>query len=686
MATGSITSLGIGSSLDLQGMLDTQREADEAINDLKADEIETQTAVKEQLNSVLSQLLSMKTSSLNLSLSSNYLYRSVAVSDTDMVTATALDGTDTGSHRVETSRLASSSTYVSEGASSKTACVYVPTVQESTTGFEETGIVLAEGETLEIQYGPEDDPETFTITGTSGGMTAADLVSAINSDAANRDDDGNALVAASTYTNEDGTTSIRIEAASGETGEDNRVSVSGSDSALGFSAPVSELSFTTGDGEVYTISVPAETTLEGLAERINEDENNPGVTAKIINTGTGDKPYQLVLEADDSGEDARITIISQPPGLVLTEENGSGYTMTGDEAISFNTAVTIDGTNNTIVFQEDAGDGYGETLTAEIAEGEYETAEELAEAVELALENESGLTGNGKDYQVEIDADTGKMTITEAGTLEGLNIMWGDGDSTASTVLGFSETREITPASSSLNAEVTVDGISYQRQDNTSLTDIIDGVTLSLYSTGVTTVSVSASTGTVEDAITSLVETYNTLIAKIDENDDYDEDTETWGTLAQSSTARILEQSLKSLFSTTVSTGGSLTSLLDLGIEFEEDGTITLDTDTLSQQLTDNFEEVQALLLGSDTVTGLADILNDAIGEYALSDGYIESEIDMIDERISRLEKDYTQQMERLDKKYETMAAEYAALDSYLSELSSMQSYIETMMSTLEDD
>nr|NJM04320.1 flagellar filament capping protein FliD [Desulfobacula sp.] len=84
------------------------------------------------------------------------------------------------------------------------------------------------------------------------------------------------------------------------------------------------------------------------------------------------------------------------------------------------------------------------------------------------------------------------MTISEAGTLEGLTINWEDTDSTAASALGFSETREITPVDSSLNAEITVGGISYQRQDNTSLTDIIDGVTLSLYSTGVTTVSVSA--------------------------------------------------------------------------------------------------------------------------------------------------------------------------------------------------
>lgn len=683
MAIGTITSLGIGSSLDLQGMLDAQRQADEAILGLKKDEIDTQTAVKDQLNSVLNQLLSMKTNCLNLSLSSNYLYRTTSVSEPEVVTATALDGAKTGSHRIETTRLASCSAYISQGASSSSASVYVPTAEESAQGFGDTDIVLAEGETIEIKYGPEDNPHTFTITGTAGGMTAADLVAAVNSDTENRDSQGNPLVTASTYEDEEGKTRIRIEAASGGTGEDSRVSVTGSESGTGFTPPVSEFSFTLGEDGAYSISVPAETTLDGLAERINNDENNPGVTATVVNTGTGDTPYQLILEADNSGEDSRITIVSEPPGLAMKEKNGSGYTMSGDQAVSFDTPVTIDGSNKTVVFQEDAGNGYSGGLTATIPEGEYHTPEALAQAVEEALENESRHNGNEKDYQVDIDPVTGKMVIGESGTLEGLRIDWEN--STASTALGFSGTQSITPADASLNARVIVDGVSYQRQENHNQTGLIEGVTLSLYSTGVSNISVEANTDMVEQEIISLVETYNTLITEIDDNDDYDEDTEAWGTLARSGTARSLEQDLQALLSTTVDTGGSLTSLMDLGIEINRDGTISLDKDTLSRQVTENFEDVQALFLGSDTVTGLGDILNDEIGEYALSDGYINGEIDTIDDKILRLENYYTSEMERLDKKYEIMAQEYADLDAYLSQLASTRSYIESMMSPSED-
>lgn len=48
--------------------------------------------------------------------------------------------------------------------------------------------------------------------------------------------------------------------------------------------------------------------------------------------------------------------------------------------------------------------------------------------------------------------------------------------STASAILGFPKDTAITPTASSRNAEVTVDGVSYQHQGNKHLTDLIKGL------------------------------------------------------------------------------------------------------------------------------------------------------------------------------------------------------------------
>lgn len=686
MATGTVTSLGLGSDLDLQGLLDTQKTADETIAKMALDEIEELQAKEEALSSVQSKLLAMKSSALNLSLSSTYLYRDVTSSNNDVATATVLDGTNTGSHTVVTTRLASNSSYMSDGFESASTTVYVPTSRQSTDGYENsTDTVLENGDTLTISYGDKNDPTTFTITA-SGDISVDGLVAAINSDTSNDDGNGNTLVTASTYTADDGTIHIRIESTSDGTGEENRVAVSGSAGVTSFTAPTQELSFSVGDDEMFTISVPAETTLEGLAKRINEADDNPGVTATVIYTGTGDNPYQLVLKADDSGEDNRITIISQPDGLGLSESNGEGYTMTGDESISFATAVTIDNTNNTFVFEEVNEDGETASLTAEIAAGDYDTAEKLAKAVEKALENASKKNGNNRDYQVGIDSETGLMSISEAGTLESVTIDWENDSSTAASTLGFTETKTITPMDSSLNAMLTVDGITYQRQENTGIDNIIEGVSLKLYSTGSSTITIENDTEDIETEIKAIVEVYNTLMTEIDENDDYDEAEETWGTLAQSSTIRTLKQTLQDLITSTVDTNGSITSLLDIGIEVNDDGTLTLDEDTLNKILSSSYDEVVALLKGTDDEEGLGDKLNDSFGSYALSGGYLQDEINTLGDKVDRLGKEYKEDMERIEKKYEIMAAEYTKLDSYLSELANIGSYIDTMMSTNNKD
>jgi flagellar hook-associated protein 2 len=185
--------------------------------------------------------------------------------------------------------------------------------------------------------------------------------------------------------------------------------------------------------------------------------------------------------------------------------------------------------------------------------------------------------------------------------------------------------------------------------------------------------------------LTSLVETYNALMTEIDENDDYNEEDESWGSLAQSSTVRTLKQSLQDLITSAVDTNGSITTLLDLGIEVNRDGTLTLDEDALNEALSSSFDDIVALLKGTDDEEGLGDILNDAFGSYAISGGYLQDEIDTLEDRVTRLGEDYQEDMVRIEKKYERMAAEYTALDSYLSEISSIQNYIDTMMATKDE-
>ncbi|HCY85161.1 MAG TPA: hypothetical protein DHV36_08510 [Desulfobacteraceae bacterium] len=689
MATGSISTLGIGSSLDLQSIIDGLKEADEATITLMEDEVTELQASQDEFNVINAMLLEMKSSALSLSLSSNWLTRTSSVSS-DNISATVADGTETGSYTVDVERLASQSSFMSTGFAAESSSIFVPTSQTSSETFSDpaTDIILADGDSMTITYGDEDDEQTITITAT-GDYTLDDLVTAINTDAANDDGASSTYVTASTvYDSDAGTYTFNITATSGGSGEDNRVEVTTDPTNATFTADDTTFSYEI-NGTSVSLTVTADTSLTDLVDQINDDENNAGVTASLVDTGIGTSPYKLVLTADESGEDNRIAITSDLADLSLTEQSGSGYMMESETAIDPSSYIIIrQSDNNTdFVFQEDTGDGYSNDITATIEDGVYSTGSDLAAAVETAMEEASAASGNGIDYTVSWNENSQKLEISEAGTLDNLNMRWSA--SSAATDLGFTvgEDSAITPSSSSLKAAVTIDGISYQRQSNSGVTDLVTGITLTFSDTGSSTITVEQETESLEEDITALVTKFAEISAEIDANDDYDEDTNTWGALAKSSSIQSMEGTLLSYLGLEIEVGddNSITSLYDLGLEIDEDGNITIDADTLSDALSSNFDDLKDFFLGDDDTDGLAETLNDHLLDLTMGNGYIDSETSGIDDKIDALEDSIITQQEIIDSRYETMTTQFVALDQYMNQMESMSSYVSQIFSATKD-
>ncbi len=67
-------------------------------------------------------------------------------------------------------------------------------------------------------------------------------------------------------------------------------------------------------GEAYTFVIPTGSTLTDLVNLINNDPDNPGVGASILNDGSGGAlAYHIILSGDDAGADNIITIIDTGP-------------------------------------------------------------------------------------------------------------------------------------------------------------------------------------------------------------------------------------------------------------------------------------------------------------------------------------------------------------------------------------
>ncbi|MEW6593987.1 MAG: flagellar filament capping protein FliD [Thermodesulfobacteriota bacterium] len=570
MAIGSLSSLGIGSNLELQSILEQLRGVDEQriVTPLKNKVAELTTQL-DRFSVVKNKLLAVKSPALSLSLASTFLGRTITSSSSSVLTATVQDGAAVQATSVTVDRLATKSSWLS-GATAKTdTSVYIPTIQESTTGVADPGVdvVAASDGDLVITFGSTPTTITVPVGPTAGVETMNQLVDAINADAENVGGGANGrLVTASTYVV--GTeTYLRISSDfAGGTGEANRVKITTNPTSLTFAPPKEVFQYEFGpvaDPTVVTLNVDADTTLAQLVDLINDDADNPGVTASIIDTGDPSTPYKLLLQADATGEDNRIAVIEQLPDLAFAEQQGAG--------------------------------------------------------------------------------------------------------------------------GASLNAQVTLDGISYQRQRNT-ISDVITGVTMTLQGTGTSTITVASNDKNVRSLIVELVSTYNAAIQEIRAQVNYDSETKQFGPLART-TVGSLRFDLQNLMGTTVkvSTTATVTSLFDLGMEFNQDGTITLDTEVLDGLLATDAGAVEDFLLGDadNGITGFADTVNERLRVITSGTGQIEAEKTTAQERIDDLNLRIETETERLDRRYEILTKQFVELDRYMSQMSSMSSFLTSQFESL---
>ena len=179
--------------------------------------------------------------------------------------------------------------------------------------------------------------------------------------------------------------------------------------------------------------------------------------------------------------------------------------------------------------------------------------------------------------------------------------------------------------SDAVNAQFTLDGLAISKPDN-HVTDAIDGLTLDLKAVNTTSTAftIARDTAGATTAINNFVSAYNTIATGLASLTSYNAATKTAGALNGDSTMRVISTRLQSLLSTVVPTGGSVTSLGDVGIKLGTDGTLSVDTAKLTSALTSDPTSVSRLFaktgVPSDALVGFADsTANTQQGTHALT-------------------------------------------------------------------
>ncbi len=174
-------------------------------------------------------------------------------------------------------------------------------------------------------------------------------------------------------------------------------------------------------------------------------------------------------------------------------------------------------------------------------------------------------------------------------------------------------------AATGLNAALTVDGISIASASNT-VTGVVPGLTFNLLSAnpGVQiSLGVQQDTSQATTAINQFVTAYNKVISDL--NTEFKFTTGSGqGPLATDSTIRSLQSAVLGALSYTYTPASGTTTvsnLSSLGVNVNNDGTLTVDSATLQNALQNNFSDVQSFMQGT-TLNGFANSLDQQLTSF----------------------------------------------------------------------
>lgn len=212
----------------------------------------------------------------------------------------------------------------------------------------------------------------------------------------------------------------------------------------------------------------------------------------------------------------------------------------------------------------------------------------------------ASIVNDGTGYRLVVSSN-------DTGLANALKITVNDSDANHTDTSGLSQlaydattggTTNLTETAAALNANAIVDGIAISKASNT-FSDVIEGVTVNLLKANPrapTTLTVAKNTSSVQAAIAGFVKAYNDLGKNITSLSAYDAQNNKASILTGDATLRTIQAQLRSAFNTALSTaGGGLTTLNDIGVAFQSDGTLTLDSGKLTTALNDPTKDISTL-------------------------------------------------------------------------------------------
>jgi len=313
------------------------------------------------------------------------------------------------------------------------------------------------------------------------------------------------------------------------------------------------------------------TDLNTLSNALGSLTDFEGVLAEKEGSSSDESVLQLTSAASTSAAGSHTIVVAS---LAQTSSSYSNA-ISSTDTLSGSLALEV-------------GSGPAQTITLDSSD---DTVSSLVDAIN---------SGNyGVSASVITDGSTARLSLVSdtSGAAGSLTISASLNDTTSGDEISF------TQAQAGQDAQFTVDGISATSASNT-IADVIPGVTFQLLSAAPDTsvqVEITNNNSDVESAVNSFVSAYNTVIGDLNtqEGNDASGNPEP---LFGNPTISTLQDQLQQALDFTQSSG-AVTSLTQLGVSVNDDGTLSLDTDTLDSKLDSDYQDVLNFFQPSSSFT-----------------------------------------------------------------------------------
>lgn len=312
-------------------------------------------------------------------------------------------------------------------------------------------------------------------------------------------------------------------------------------------------------------------------------------------------------------------------------------------------------------------DGDGDTATINV------TGDDSLNDVANAI-NEQAVDGDGNQIATATVINN-KLVIesAETGTVNSLSFT--DTDSILGTDLGGLTDQTAKDAKFDLN------GITGITRSSNTVDDVVTGMTFELKATDSATITVENNSEAMKEKIQAFVDQYNSVQGKFAQYGGKE------GILQGDASLTGLGSNLYgSAIDPVEGLGLDKNTLSLIGIDMENDGTLSIDETELDDNLENNLEGVEQLFLGNESNPDKG-IVNRIKNEIEMAtdtfDGYVSGKIDSLEDQIDWIDDDISNLEQRLELREENLKQQFTRMEQAVADMNNQGSWLSGQISSM---